>query len=85
MTIELPDSEIGNLRLTPEQARLDLAVGMYSGREVSLGRGARIAGLPKVLFLREIGKRGIGLHYSMEDLLHDIEMAEELSRKPAAT
>lgn len=41
--IELPDAEIESLHLTPEQARLELAVGLYAGREVTLGRAAKIA------------------------------------------
>jgi hypothetical protein len=45
MTIELPDEEIGGLQLTAEQARVELAIGLYAGREVSLGRAAKIASL----------------------------------------
>lgn len=81
MTIELPDQELGSLRLSAAQARLELAVGLYAGGEVALGRAARIAGMAKVLFLREIGRRGIGMHYTMEDALHDIQMAERLGEK----
>lgn len=84
MTIELPDSEIGNLRLTPEQARLHLAVGLYAGRKVSMGRAAKIAGIRYIAFMQELGKRGICLNYGMEDLFHDIEMVEKLSRQRAA-
>jgi len=38
--IELPDAEIASLHLTPEQARVELAVGLYAGRQVTLGGAA---------------------------------------------
>jgi predicted HTH domain antitoxin len=84
MIIELPDNEIEALKLSPEQARVELAVGLYAGRQVTLSRAAKIAGIAKVLFMQEIGRRGIGIHYTLEDLQHDIKMAEQLGRKVAA-
>ena len=76
MTIELPDNALGNLRLTSEEARIDLAAGLYAERRVSMGRAARIAGVPYVRFMHELGKRGICLNYSMEDLVQDIETVQ---------
>lgn len=84
MTIELPDKELGNLRLTNKQARVAFAVGLYSGQRVSLGRAAKVAGMPKVLFMQELAKCGIGMHYTMEDFDHDIQMTGQLSRKRKA-
>ncbi len=83
MTIEVPDQDIGSLRLTPQQARVELAVGLYVGRQVSLGRAARIASVSYPAFLREIGLRGICIHYTIEDAEHDMRMADELGRKSA--
>jgi len=84
MIIELPDVNIGSQPLTSEQARLALALGLYTGRHVSLGRAAKIAGIPYIAFMEEMGKHGICMNYSMEDLQHDIEMVEKLSRKAVA-
>jgi predicted HTH domain antitoxin len=84
MTIELPDVNIGSQPLTSEQARLALALGLYAGRHVSLGRAAKIAGIPYIAFMDEMGKHGICLNYTKEDLEHDFEMAEKLSRKTIA-
>ncbi|NOS70773.1 MAG: hypothetical protein HOP33_12675 [Verrucomicrobia bacterium] len=81
MTIELPDHELGSLNLTTEQARVEVAIGLYASRQVALGRAAKIAGLPKVLFMREMARHGIGMHYSMEQALDDLRMADELSLK----
>lgn len=73
MTIELPDKELGSLQLTDEEARIGLACGLYAARKVSMGRGAKIAGIPYIHFMHELGKRGICMNYGMEDLLQDIE------------
>ena len=84
MTIELPDHEIGSLRLTTEQARVDFAVGLYSGGHASVGRAAKVSGMPKVLFMKELGRRGIPRHYAVEDFEHDMRVLEELAAKKNA-
>lgn len=84
MRIEVPDVKIGSQPLTSEQARLDFAIGLYTGRHASLGRAASIAGLPKILFMRELGKREIPMHYRAEDIEHDWQLAEELAAKTSA-
>ncbi len=78
MTIVLPERELESLNLTPEQARIELAVGLYAGRRVSLGRAARIAGLPRTDFMHELGRRGLCINYSVQDAQHDMEMVEKL-------
>lgn len=82
MTIELPDAM--NVKLSNEEARLDFAVGLYTGKHASLGRAAQVAGMPKVLFMKELGKRGVAMNYTIEDVEHDMKMARLLSgKKPA--
>ena len=82
MTIELPDQEIASLRLTPAQVRLELSVGLYAGHQISLGRAARIAGVPYASFMHEIGRRGLCINYTVEDAEHDMRMAEQFSGRP---
>jgi predicted HTH domain antitoxin len=72
MTIELPDVRLGSQPLTSELARVDFAVGLYSGRHTSLGRAAKLAGMPVVLFMQELGRRGIFRNYTVDDALHDV-------------
>jgi predicted HTH domain antitoxin len=84
MTIELPDVKVGSQPLTGGQARIEIACGLYAGRKVSMGRAAQIAGIPYIDFMDEVGRRGICLNYGMDDLQHDIETIEKLSRKAVA-
>lgn len=81
MLVELPDAELASLHLTQEQARFELAVGLYAGREVTLARAARIAGTTYASFMREIGKRGICINYTEQDALQDIKHLRRRSPK----
>lgn len=79
MTVELP--EIESLQLTPDEARLELAVGLYAGHRVTLGGGAGVAGVSQADFLREIGRRGIALHYTEADARQDVALVNRLGAK----
>jgi len=67
MTIEIRDDA------TADQAVLEVAVGMFAARKITLGRAARIAGLPHADFLKELGRRGIPIHYDVEDFAADLQ------------
>jgi predicted HTH domain antitoxin len=72
MVIEIQDEVLRGLKLTEPQALLDLAVGLFTERRVTLGRAAEIARLTQLDFQRELGRRGISLHYDVEDLQDDL-------------
>ena len=80
MQIEIPEPEADALDLTPEEARLDLAVGLYARRRVTLGRAARIAGVAYSEFLQEAGRRGLCVDYDVEDAAADIEVVRKMRR-----
>jgi len=73
VTIELPDKEMSDLRLTPAQARIEFATALYGRRLVTMGRGAKIAGISCPAFMRELGERGICINYTVDDALQDVE------------
>jgi predicted HTH domain antitoxin len=76
MYIEIP----GDLEVTEEQARLDLAVGLYSSHTASLARAARLAGRSRIDFQRILADRGIALAYDSEDLDDDIVTLRRLGQ-----
>jgi predicted HTH domain antitoxin len=84
MTIELPDVNIGSQPLTSEQARIELACALYAAWKVSMSQAVKIAGMPRILFWNELGKRKIPRHYRVEDFEHDMRVLEELAAKKAA-
>lgn len=67
--------------IDPAQARLDLAVGMYSSGRVTMGRAAEVAAMSIPAFQRELGRRQIPVNYSAEDLAYDLQAAAELARR----
>ncbi|HEX3856704.1 MAG TPA: UPF0175 family protein [Verrucomicrobiae bacterium] len=73
MTIELPDVNIGSQPLTSEQARIELACGLYAAWKISMSQAVKIAGMPRILFWDELGKRKIPRQIRPEDVEHDIQ------------
>ena len=60
-------------KLTPQNAVLNLAIGLFVSEEVTLGQAAQIAGLPQATFLRELGKRRIPIHYGPDELAEELK------------
>jgi predicted HTH domain antitoxin len=81
MLIAIHDDALRGLDLTEDQARLDLALGLFIDQRVTLGRGAEIARLPQADFLKELGQRGIPVHYDVEDFHADLRTLGLLESK----
>lgn len=81
MNITIDDELLHGMTLSPEQARLEFAVGLFSDWKVTLGRGAEIAGLNQTEFMRELGRRKIPMHYNIEDFEEDLRTLEHLRSK----
>ena len=77
MVITLPDELVRDLDLTPENARFDLAIGLYAERRITLGRAAEIAGMNQPVFLRELGHLNIPMHYDLAELEEDLRKVGE--------
>jgi len=77
MKIAVSDDILSGVELTPREAVVDFAVGLYSEGKVTLGRAAKVADLNQSDFLKELGKRHIPIHYSMDDLKSDIQLVRE--------
>lgn len=68
-------------RLTPKDAALHLAIGLFVTEEATLGQAAQTAGLSQTEFLRELGRRRIPMHYGAEELAADLQTVESLSAR----
>jgi predicted HTH domain antitoxin len=79
--IAIHDDALRGLDLTENQARLDLALGLFIDQRVTLGRGAEIAMMTQSEFLKELGRRGIPVHYDVEDFRADLHTLESLKAK----
>jgi predicted HTH domain antitoxin len=79
MTIELRDETLAGLKVTPDRLRLEMAVGLYASEEVTLGQGATIAEISQSQFQRELGRRGICIHYGVTELEEDLGTLKDLA------
>ncbi len=57
--------------MTVQEAKLELAVALFSGGRLSMGKAAELAGISVGRFQLQLGARQIGPHYSVEDALED--------------
>lgn len=80
MLIEIQDETLRGLELTESQVLLDLAIGLFTERRATLGRAAEIAKLTQSDFQQELGRRGIPIHYDVEDLRSDLRTLASLRR-----
>ena len=77
MTITLP-AELEK-QITPQEAALHLAIGLFVDDKVTLGQAAAVAGISQPAFLHELGKRRIPIHYGVEELEQDIATSTKLA------
>jgi len=77
MTIILP-AELEK-QITPQEAALSLAIGLFADDKVTLGQAASIAGISQPALLQELGRRRIPIHYGVEELEQDIATARKLA------
>ena len=78
MQLTLPETV--ESRLSPRDAALHLAIGLFVSEEATLGQAAEIAGLTQVVFLKELGRRRIPIHYGIDELAEDLKAVESFRR-----
>ena len=81
LVIPYPEELLGEIGTTPEafeqELRFLVAAKLYELGRLSSGRAAEIAGMPRVVFLHELGRYRISVfNYSLEDLEREIQEAQ---------
>jgi predicted HTH domain antitoxin len=66
-------------RLTPREATLHLAIGLFVDEEATLGQAAEIANMTQADFLRQLGRHRIPIHYGSDELMEDLQTVAQLS------
>jgi len=74
--VQLTLPEAIEMKLSPREAALHLAIGMFVSEAATLGQAAEIAGLTQADFLQELGRRRIPIHYGMDELAEDLKVVE---------
>ena len=78
MQLTLPEAV--ETTLSPRQAALHLAIGLFVSEEATLGQAAEITGLTQAAFLKELGARHVSLHYGLDELAEDLKVVESYRR-----
>jgi predicted HTH domain antitoxin len=71
VTIEIPADVLESARMTVGEARLELAIALFSRGRLSMGKAAEPAGMPVGRFQSQLGAKEIGPQYNVEDALAD--------------
>ncbi|MCC6281437.1 MAG: UPF0175 family protein [Saprospiraceae bacterium] len=75
MTLEISEEIVASSHLTLEEVRLGFAIWLFQEKQVSLGKCAKVAGIHKMLFQKELAKRKIAVHYTEEDFERNMKSA----------
>ncbi len=80
ITMDIPDDTLAALRLTKEEVgdalRMAAAVKLYELGQLSSGAAARLAGIPRVVFLSRLADYGVDTFaLSEEDLQREARLA----------
>ena len=78
MKLTIPDERLHGLSVSERDVLVDVAIGCYKRRSVSLGRAAAIAGVGSPEFLNELARRRIPLNYDVDDLRQDAATLNDL-------
>jgi predicted HTH domain antitoxin len=80
ITLSIPDETLIALKLTPEQLGAELclaaAIKLYELGRLSSGAAARLAGIPRVVFLTKLADYGVDIfRLTQEQLEREIRLA----------
>ncbi|MCO6488132.1 MAG: UPF0175 family protein [Phaeodactylibacter sp.] len=73
MALVIEDRDLHAAHITEEELRLEIAILLYQQGRFSMGQASRLAGMNRILFLRELGNREIPVNYDVEDFEEDLE------------
>jgi predicted HTH domain antitoxin len=78
LTLELPDS------VSAEEARLELAIGLYRAGRVTQGEAAHLAGYTRPTFIELLASRGIPFtNIDIEDMEEELATWRALASRTA--
>ena len=72
MGLLINDAELKEATISAEELRLEIAILLYQMKKLSSGKASKFAGIPRVIFQKELGKRKIPVNFGEDDLEKDL-------------
>jgi predicted HTH domain antitoxin len=73
MVIDIPNQVMAQMKMTPDQLRLELAVYLYDKKRLTMGQAKTLAGLGQIAFQQELAQRNVFIHYDEGDFQKDLD------------
>lgn len=80
MSITIPDEVMKRAGLSEAAFRIELAIMLFEKYLLTFGQASEMAGLSQYDFQQELGKRGLFIHYDVEDLRDDLKTLESFRK-----
>lgn len=77
----VPKEYLISARMSEDEMRIELATHLYKENRLSMGKAKRLAGMDLISFQKELAKRNIYIHYTVEDLHQDLATIKKLDEK----
>jgi len=68
-----------DLKLSPDELLMELALYLYSTDKLSMGQAKRLAGLAQLEFQEKMAERDIEIKYDLEEFEKDLKNLDDLS------
>ncbi|AEE50348.1 UPF0175 family protein [Haliscomenobacter hydrossis] len=81
LSVVIPNGILESIGKDEQEIKLELAVFFYKEFHLSSSKAAEFAGISRIAFWKELGKREIPLNYDEEDARHDVETMLEFNAK----
>lgn len=80
MSVIIPDDILQSARMSEAELKLEIAIMLFQKDKISIGKARHLAGMNLLEFQREIARRGICIHYDVEEFEEDIKTLRGLGR-----
>lgn len=76
-SIEIPQAVMDSARISPEEAKRELALSLYGQQRLSIGKARELAGMSLWEFRQLLASRHIAPHYDVQDFDEDLAVLQE--------
>ncbi len=69
------------INMSRDEVLIELAAHLYETKRLTMGQAKRMAGLDQISFQKELAKRDIYIHMTVEDVMGDVERLRTAFKK----